>query len=91
MILIGDSWEDVRDLQDCIELVSLYFNRDLAEMMKELFDKEISDVRAELEDAESEIELLNHELYQLEMENDRLETKVDELEDQVDEMRSSRW
>ena len=71
MILIGENWEKIRNLQDVSNIIREYYNSDLADEMDNLIPEHSDD---EYEDLALEDEI------------DTLENKVETLEEKIEEL-----
>lgn len=84
MILVGDNWEEVRDLQDISNIIREYYNMDLADEMDKLIsehsDEEYEELKWELEEKDGDIASLEDEVSTLENKVETSEEKIDELE-----------
>ena len=84
MILIGENWEQIRDLQDVSNIIREYYNRDLADEMDKLIpehsDDEYDDLAFDLSNKEDQIISLENEVDTLENKVEILEEKIEELE-----------
>ena len=84
MILIGEYWEEVQDLQNVSNIIREYYNRDLADEIDRLIpvhsDDEYDDLASELYDKENEIISIKNEIEVLENDVESLKEKIKKLE-----------
>lgn len=84
MILIGENWEKIRNLQDVSNIIREYYNSDLADEMDNLIpehsDDEYEDLAFDLNNKEEKIIFLEDEIDTLENKVETLEEKIEELE-----------
>lgn len=89
MVLINDSWEEVRDLEDVSKIIREYFNEDLAyemdKMIPEHTDEEYRDLEWQLEEKDGDITSLKDENDTLENRIEILEEKIEKLENEMEE------
>ena len=87
MILIEGCWEEVNDLDDAVNIVSYYYNFELATEIRKLIpahtDEEYNDLLYKIEKLENENESLQDENCSLNSENDKLYEKIAELENEL--------
>jgi predicted nucleic acid-binding Zn-ribbon protein len=92
MVLVGDNWITIRDLQDVSNVIREYYNRDLADELDKLIpvhtDAEYYDLECELRDMNDEISELEDECSFLESENERLEEEIEKLENELENQMS---
>lgn len=83
MVLINDSWEEVRDLEDVSKIIREYFNEDLADEMDKMIpehtDEEYQDLEWQLEEKDGDITSLKDE-------NDTLENRIEVLEEKIEKL-----
>ena len=76
MILIGENWEKIRNLQDVSNIIREYYNSDLADEMDNLIPEHSDD---EYEDLAFDLNNKEEKIISLEDEIDTLENKVETL------------
>ena len=88
MIMIGNNWEEVRDLEDAVNLVRYYCNSELANEIEyfipEHTDEEYYELLDRVSNLEKENERLQDENCSLDSENDMLRKKIEQLEDMLE-------
>lgn len=80
MILIGENWEKIRNLQDVSNIIREYYNSDLADEMDNLIPEHSDD---EYEDLAFDLNNKEEKIISLEDEIDTLENKVETLEEKI--------
>lgn len=83
MILIGENWEKIRNLQDVSNIIREYYNSDLADEMDNLIPEHSYD---EYEDLAFDLNNKEEKIISLEDEIDTLENKVETLEEKIEEL-----
>ena len=83
MILIGENWEKIRNLQDASNIIREYYNSDLADEMDNLIPENSDD---EYEDLAFDLNNKEEKIISLEDEIDTLENKVETLEEKIEEL-----
>jgi predicted nucleic acid-binding Zn-ribbon protein len=83
MILIGENWEKIRNLQDVSNIIREYYNSDLADEMDNLIPEHSDD---EYEDLAFDLNNKEEKIISLEDEIDTLENKVETLEEKIEEL-----
>ena len=83
MILIGENWEKIRNLQDVSNIIREYYNSDLADEMDNLIPEHSDD---EYEDLAFDLNNKEEKIISLEEEIDTLENKVETLEEKIEEL-----
>lgn len=83
MILIGENWEKIRNLQDISNIIREYYNSDLADEMDNLIPEHSDD---EYEDLAFDLNNKEEKIISLEDEIDTLENKVETLEEKIEEL-----
>lgn len=83
MILIGENWEKIRNLQDVSNIIREYHNSDLADEMDNLIPEHSDD---EYEDLAFDLNNKEEKIISLEDEIDTLENKVETLEEKIEEL-----
>ena len=83
MILIGENWEKIRNLQDVSNIIREYYNSDLADEMDNLIPEHSDD---EYEDLAFDLNNKEEKIISLEDEIDTLENKVEILEEKIEEL-----
>lgn len=83
MILIGENWEKIRNLQDVSNIIREYYNSDLADEMDNLIPEHSDD---EYEDLAFDLNNKEEKIISLEDEIDTLENKVKTLEEKIEEL-----
>lgn len=83
MILIGENWEQIRNLKDVSNIIREYYNSDLADEMDNLIPEHSDD---EYEDFAFDLSNKEEEIISLEDEIDTLENKVETLEEKIEEL-----
>ena len=83
MILIGENWEKIRNLQDVSNIIREYYNSDLADEMDILIPEHSDD---EYEDLAFDLNNKEEKIISLEDEIDTLENKVETLEEKIEEL-----
>lgn len=83
MILIGENWEQIRNLQDVSNIIREYYNSDLADEMDNLIPEHSDD---EYEDLAFDLNNKEEKIISLEDEIDTLENKVETLEEKIEEL-----
>lgn len=83
MILIGENWEKIRNLQDVSNIIREYYNSDLADEMDNLIPEHSDD---EYEDLAFDLNNKEEKIISLEDEIDTLENKVETLKEKIEEL-----
>ena len=83
MILIGENWEKIRNLQDVSNIIREYYNSDLADEIDNLIPEHSDD---EYEDLAFDLNNKEEKIISLEDEIDTLENKVETLEEKIEEL-----
>lgn len=89
MVLVGDNWEQVYDLQDVSKIIRENYNKELADVMDKLIpehtDEDYENLEYELSEKESEIFDLDDENEKLKSEIERLEKILNKIQDKLNE------
>ena len=83
MILIGENWEKIRNLQDVSNIIREYYNSDLADEMDNLIPEHSDD---EYEDLAFDLNNKEEKIISLEDEIDTLKNKVETFEEKIEEL-----